>query len=413
MTFWQDARPATPRFRTRRRWSRRTRRIALVVVAVLVTSGAISVVRTGPSDSAKAATPAPSRHASRRQSSGVPARWSRSLPDYAQSMIPDHGDVIVVGDNWVSSVRIRDGRMWWQRKVARVDDGAVVRGDTILVSTEVGFAALDRPTGKVRWFTESNEETGRVALVGPDAAHQIAMVTTEPGGLVGLDARTGRIRWSTRLRGHMRGFPSVDQASGTVATVWQDDETSTELRLIDASTGSVRWVADLGLMAGSPIVADGTVAVSAGKSEEDSEVRAFALTDGKLRWRTPVAAPSQSDLRPLVDGDDLYVSDQVGNVARIRLSDGKRHWSTATNALVTHIHPIRVGDAVIVWNETSEVTTLDRETGAVRARRLPAGLPVGLVAKGGLVLVLQRLVRDHALQAFSAAEVARPARSRQ
>ncbi len=208
------------------------------------------------------------------------------------------------------------------------------------------------------------------------------------------------------------GFPAVDQASGTVATVWQDDATSTELRLIDGATGAVRWVQELGLMAGSPIVAHGTVAVSAGNGTEDSEVRAFALTDGRLRWRSPVAAPSQSDLRPLLDGGDLFVVDQLGNVARLRFSDGRRRWSTDTQALQTHVHPIRVEDAIVVWNERGEVVTLDRETGAIRARRAPAGLPVGLAGADGLVVVLQRLVRDDALQAFSAARLAGPARSR-
>ena len=76
--------------------------------------------------------------------------------------------------------------------------------------------------------------------------HQIAVVTTDEGGLVGVDANTGRVRWSTRLRGHLRGFPAVDQGSGTVAMVWQDDPTSTELRLIDAGTGAVRWEQDAG-----------------------------------------------------------------------------------------------------------------------------------------------------------------------
>lgn len=239
------------------------------------------------------------------------------------------------------------------------------------------------------------------------------MAATEKGGVVGLDARTGRVRWSEHLSGHMRGEPAPDHSSGTVATVWQDDETSTELRMIDAATGAVRWTQDLGLMSGSPVITHGIVAVSSGNGSKDSEVRAFALSDGRLRWRTTVRAPSQPDLRPLVDDDDLYVVDQIGNVARIDLTDGRRRWSTDTKALQTHVHPIRVKDAILLWNERGEVVTLDRATGAVRARRIPAGLPISLAATDQLVVVAQRLVRDHALQAFSAARLAGPARSRQ
>lgn len=410
MTFWQDARPASPRFRKPRRWMRRKRRVGLVLVAVLVALVVVSVVRTGGDATAKAA-PAPPRR--EQPAPGVvPPRWSRTLPDWGASLITDRGDAIVIGDDWVSAVALDDGRLHWQRSVPRVDDGGVVRGDTILLSTANGFAALERSTGKVRWFTETSETPRRVALVGPEPDRQIAVVATEEGGLVGLDARTGRARWSTRLKGYLEGFPSVDHSSGTVATMWMDDAAETELRLIDAGTGAIRWVQPLGVMSGSPVVTKGMVVVSSGNGSTDSEVRAFALSDGRLRWRSPVAAPSQPDLRPLVDGDDLYVVDQIGNVARIALTDGTRAWSTATLALVTHVHPIRVDDAVIVWNERSEVVTLDRATGAVRARRVPAGLPVGLAATDHLVVVLQRLVRDDALQAFSATRLAGPARSR-
>ena len=56
--------------------------------------------------------------------------------------------------------------------------------------------------------------------------------------------------------------------------------------------------------------------------------------------------------------------------------------------------------------------TLDRETGAVRARRRPAGLPVGLALAGRVVVIAQRLVERHALQAFDADRLVATARSR-
>ena len=141
-------------------------------------------------------------------------------------------------------------------------------------------------------------------------------------------------------------------------------------------------------------------------------MRAFALTDGAPRWHAPVAASFQEDLVPLVDRDDLYVVDQLGTVTRLDVADGRRRWATGTDAVETHVHPIRVDDAILVWNEAGEVVTLDRATGAIRARRRAAGLPVGLAATRRLVVVAQRLVSRHALQAFDAARLAAPARSR-
>lgn len=134
MTFWQDARPASPRFRMPRRGSRRRRRIALVLVAVLVTSVAITLVRSGSDGTAKAAV-REDRTPPTTRPGHVPPRWSRTLPDWAAWMLTDHGDAIVIGDDWVSAVALSDGRLRWQRKVARVEPSAVVRGDTILLAT--------------------------------------------------------------------------------------------------------------------------------------------------------------------------------------------------------------------------------------------------------------------------------------
>jgi len=411
MTFWTDARPATPRFRRPERGSRRRRRIGLGIVAAVVATGAVTVGRSGGDGAAKAATaPAAPRESSVKPGVVLP-RWSQASPDWVSELIPDRGDLIVMSDNWVSAVAADDGQVRWRRQVPHLDDGGVVRGDTILVSARTGFAALERETGKVRWFSETMESPGRVALVGPDVAHQIAVVTTDEGGLVGVDVRTGRARWSTRLRGQMLGHPAVDQPSGTFASVWQD-ASSTELRLIDAGTGAVLWVQAVGARAGSPVVVGGMVAVSAGNGTRDSEVRAFTLADGGLRWRSPVAGPSEPHLRPLVDGADLYVVDRTGHVARIDLADGTRRWSTDTQALTLYAHPVRVRDTVLVWNERREVVTLDRATGAIRARRLAAGMPVGLAVTEDLVVLLQRLVRDDALLAFGADRMAGPARSR-
>jgi hypothetical protein len=108
----------------------------------------------------------------------------------------------------------------------------------------------------------------------------------------------------------------------------------------------------------------------------------------------------------------VVVVDQLGHVTRLGLARGSRRWTTDTRALEVHAHPVRVRDAVLVGNEVGEVVTLDRADGRVRARRRPAGLPVGLAVAGPVVVVAQRLVEQHALQAFAAARIVASARSR-
>jgi outer membrane protein assembly factor BamB len=238
-------------------------------------------------------------------------------------------------------------------------------------------------------------------LVGPTGPAQVAVGSTVEGGLVGLDSRTGRARWSVRLSQSPQGVFAVDQDSGSIATIWMGDATDSTLRVIDAGTGAVRWEQKVGIMAGSPVVWNGLVAIGSGNSPDESDVRAFSLADGRLRWKTHVAAPFQPDDVPLVDGGELFVVDQIGGATRLGLADGARRWESNTKALSIHAHPIRVDDAILVENGNGEVVTLDRETGEVRARRRPTGLPVGLIATPRFVVVVQRLVRRDAIQAFA------------
>lgn len=426
MTFWQDAPPATPRFRRpsgsgsgpgpgRRSGPgrRRRRRRVLVVGAAVLTVLALAVVRPGGAPRATASDVATHRRDAGPQPTVVPPVWSRTLPSWAATMLSDDRPTgIVVGDGWVTAVTLTNGERRWEAPLPGVQPFGAVRGDTVLLATGSSFVALDRATGKVRWQLDTPESPGPVAFVGPAGTPPVAVVSTLEGGLVGLDSATGRTRWSVRFAGRVRGTPAADDASGTIATVWQHDALGTDLRLIDGTSGAARWEHRLPVMAGSPVIASGSVVVGAGGGRRDSEVRAFALVDGSARWRTRVPAPFQPDLVPLVDGREVVVVDQLGHVSSLGLAHGSRRWTTDTRALEVHARPVRVGDAVLVGNEVGEVVTLDRADGRVRARRRPAGLPVGLAVAGPVVVVAQRLVERHALQAFAAARIVAPARSR-
>jgi outer membrane protein assembly factor BamB len=251
-------------------------------------------------------------------------------------------------------------------------------------------------------------------VVAPPGPAAVAVVATAEGGLAGLDADTGRPRWSVRLAGGIRGLPVADAVSGTVAAVWQEGE-ATELRVVDAATGAVRFGRPIRSWAGSPAIVSlpgaRLVVVGAGSARYDGAVSAFDLADGRLRWRARVPASFQPELVPLVDGGTVVVVDQLGHVTALGAATGRRRWTAHVRAAVIHARPVRVADAVLVTDLAGEILTFARRRGTLRARRRPAGSPVGLVAARGRVVLAQRLVRTHAVQAFRAARLAAPAGS--
>lgn len=425
MTFWTDARPATPRFRWRRgprrpRGSGKQRRARVLglaaVVAVIVVAATTFVVRTG-HESPPAAAVSARRGDRSAQPRVIPESWAQTLRDDPQSMLTDARGVIVIGSAWVTEVGTNKGTMHWQARTKhlKLNRAGALHGDTILLSTEAGFVARERETGRQRWRLDLTTETpGPVALVGPGGTPAVAVVSTEEGGLAGLDIRTGAMRWSRRYSGRVLGVPAVDDVSGSVIMLWQDD-LGARVQSVDGATGLLRWQHAVFPLAGSPVITDGPpehriVVIGSGKGNYESDVRAFALADGAVGWRVRVPASFQPGNVPLVDGNAVVVVDQLGNATRLDLADGQRRWSTDTGSVVVDGHPVRAGSAILFTNLAGEVLTLDRATGTVRARRRATGFPTDLVVAHDRVLVAQRLVEERQLQAFPANRIAAPAR---
>jgi outer membrane protein assembly factor BamB len=409
MTFWQDARPATPRLRrprpappSRRRWS-----WFLALGVVVIAAGAGLTTCRG----ATGASEGPAqRDAGAARPRIVPARWSRPLPEEPQALLADRRpDVVVLGRDTVSAFAARDGRRRWEADVPGVEPAAALDASTVLVAGETGFTAIERATGRVRWHTASAEPAGPVALLSLAGTPGVAVVSTEPGGLARLDPTTGAPRWSVRLTGRMRGRPALDRASGALAAVWEGGG-ATQLRLIDAASGAVRWARDLPAWTGSPVIASTSggplVIVGAGDGRYRSAIRAFGLDDGRERWHARASASFQPDLVPQMDGDALYVVDQLGTVSRLDPATGRRRWRTATGRPEFDERALPAGGALLLSNDAGEVFTLDAATGRMRARRVAAGVPVGLAAVRGRVVLAQRLVAGHGLQGFTAARLA-------
>jgi outer membrane protein assembly factor BamB len=381
--------------------------VTVSVVAV------VAVARSG--GNADADSGAARRAEQPRSRRAAPARvlpkWRASAVDWPRALLPDGPDVIAVADHHVRAYRVADGTRHWSTEGPRPLERAATRGFTVLIATEDSFMALDRATGAVRWSVRSPEPPGPVALVGSRPGSQLAIGATTAGGLVAIDDRSGQARWSVRFPGHVIAPMAVAPGSELVASVWSTaDDEGAVLRIVEGTTGALRWEQPIAPGAGAPAVVGDAVVVAAG-DEQGSALRAFALADGHERWSSRLEAPSQPDLVPLVDGDRIVTVDQRGTVVAVRAEDGVREWATATDALTTYVRPIRVRDALLVWNETGEVVTLGRATGTVRARRRTPGVAVGLVASGRRIVLGLRMIRGAPVQAFSAPELAAPARS--
>ncbi|MBM3674209.1 MAG: hypothetical protein FJW88_04515 [Actinobacteria bacterium] len=405
MSFWT----ATSHRRSRRRRSRARRARWLAGIGAVLVVGAVSVA---------VAVPRGGEAASTRRDRSVntarpapPARfvgkaWAHTALDEPQGVLVDGTTAALLGSRSVTLLDGRDGAVHWQAPVDAPNPWWALDRDTVLVSTEAGFVALDRATGDLRWRASASEASGPVGLVDPPDADPLALVTTTAGGIAGLDAATGATRWSGRLPGSPRGLLATDDASGTVALV--SSAADTRLRVLDARSGAPAWETPVGARAGSPLVTDGTVVLGAAHLELAGEVTAYELADGAPRWSAPSLGAFQPGLVPTRAGDAVYVVDELGEVVALDAATGAPRWRRDLEEAVVMGGPVVVGDTVVVTDYAREVVVLDRASGRVRARPLAGGVPIALAGTDRLVLVAQRLVTDGQLSAFRPHELSQP-----
>jgi outer membrane protein assembly factor BamB len=365
---------------------------------------------------AEAVPAAPAEVAHRRQRPSAPRllvpAWTQSTLDEPQDMIVDGNRTVVNSAGAVRAYSTRTGTEQWSARLDGLNPWMAFGADTVIVSSATGWVALERATGVVRWRVPSGETPGAVAIVAPADRPPVAVVATDEGGLAALDLRTGVMVWSQRMPGALRGVPVA--AGDGVAAVWEGDDV--RLKVLDAGTGALRWEHAIPARAGTPTVAGDTLVVAAGTGGRDGRALAFTLSDGAVRWDTRVGASFQPQSEPTVDGNDVFVVDELGGVSRLDFDTGRLRWRRALDEAVLIARPVVVGDAVhggvIVTDAAREVVTLDRATGRVRARRQASGVPMRLVRSRDRVLVAQRLVTTDQIEAYPAARLAAPARSR-
>ncbi|MFC3691642.1 PQQ-binding-like beta-propeller repeat protein [Chenggangzhangella methanolivorans] len=169
--------------------------------------------------------------------------------------------------------------------------------------------SLTAKTGARRWSTDMKGPL--VAAAATDGKNVFA--TNNYGVLTALAAKTGQVKWTTKLQILSVATPAV--VDGTVyvtdaGAVWA----------FSAKNGKRRWKsAPLGATGGSPAVGEGVVAVT-----DSNGVYAFDARTGKTRWTFQTA--TNLNATPAIANGLVFVGLTEGNVAALRLTDGREMW---------------------------------------------------------------------------------------
>lgn len=249
-----------------------------------------------------------------READGQP-RWTADLPAAGGAPAFRAGWLIVVAGRQVLAFRGTDGTRLWQMALPAAADGEpVIDGDRIFVTlASHTVAAVHITTGSLDWTRDLAGQPGKLRA----AAGQVYF---GGGGLFALGQDRGRVRWYVPLSPPVVGRPAADADRAYFAAY---DNT---VRAFNRTSGSLRWVCDLGSRpAGGPIRAgtDLLVPLTSGN------VARCATRDGRLRGQLPVpeAAVGAPDLRyqleaavATADGGRLYRVLIVGDGQRMLIA---------------------------------------------------------------------------------------------
>ena len=334
-----------------------------------------------------------------RRGEGFATAWSTSV-DWPFSLGVEGGDAVVtVGRSRVVDLETARGRERWHADLNHVTHyDPVLEADTVLISADDRFVALERDSGARRWEASVGEHAGGAAFARVDGA-PIALVTTERGVIAALDGATGAARWSAQVPGDIYAAPAVDRDAGAGAVVWHGDEA--RLRVFDLATGAVRWETPVDPGTTAPAINKGQVMVGEGKGNFEARVVGRDLTSGAERWSVPVPASFESGLTPGVGGDDVALSDHFGTVTLVDTRAGEIRWQTAIREPILDTRVLLTRRAVVLATYGGQIVILAHGTGRIVRRVDPGGFPVGIGVSGSRLVFAVRLARPDRVEALA------------
>ena len=287
--------------------------------------------------------------------------------------------VIYVSDKngRVSAFNAQNGKRIWRVDLAQPITAATgYGGDLLLLGTRKGqVIALQKQDGKQRWTAAVSSEI----LAPPVAQAGIVVVHTVDEKIFGLSAKDGKLLWMQE-----RAIPPLTlRGTGTpliVNNAVLAGFANGKLAALNLNDGRLRWETTVAEPRGrneierlvdvhAPPLVYGNVVYAAAYQ---GKIVAVNLDSGRIIWARDTSTYNAMDR----DGENLYVTDEQGNIFALDLRTGASEWEQKKLFGRTPSPPAALGNYVAVGDFEGYVHWLSKQDGAFAARYKMGGDPI-------------------------------------
>jgi outer membrane protein assembly factor BamB len=282
---------------------------------------------------------------------------------------------IIVGREDVEAVNVTDGSQAWSiPRTLGPSSPAAVAGSTLLFlegggDESTSASASPSPSGSA---SVSPSPSGQSKHSSPDPAS----TPTSGSRLVAVDLSTQQRIWTAQLGdiSHTGVLVADD-----VVVAGADDGTVAAFALDD---GSLRWSVDAGDRVGAPLAATSDLVISSVQPDTGGtpSVLATKLSDGSEAWRYEPPRSVTDVGGPSVGADAVYLVASDATVRALSIADGTQRWAAPLYTTTPGSPPVVNGNGVFVTDQLGTTYALDPATGAelwrFAANRSVQGAPI-------------------------------------
>ncbi len=374
-----------------------------LVLAIALAAGLTTACATGPSPGADD----PRGSGRRSDPRALEVVAARAAPDEPTAIAADARGVVVVGRDGTAIAYAPDGVERWRVERAAGEGSTIVPValDAELVVVPVFDPPVDsrvrlveRLTGATRWEVpvadpravavgRASDGSGLVAVV--DRAGVVTLLAADDGA-AGVRVELGF--------GRLLAEPRVWIRSGRVVVGWATGDAA-EVRVLDASTGTIEWTwSSPGLGAAPAVGRDQVLVVENTAIDGDvvhARVQGLDLASGAPRWSTPVDGGFLPTTPVALSGGHIVVVDLKGRFTALDVRTGRIRWQRATGIAQIEAMPLLTSSVAAVTTFGTGLVGLSAKTGERISNQVPGSVQTVVTIEGssaadGAILLLVR-----------------------